>query len=109
MPRYMLQFAYTAQTWATLAKNPTDRRPALRAALEKLGAKLIDLYYHFGDYDGVAIVDAPDDTAATAAVIAVTAPGHLRATKTTRLMSVEEVLDAMKRAGTVPYQAPSAR
>ncbi|MGH7547503.1 MAG: GYD domain-containing protein [Gemmatimonadales bacterium] len=109
MPRYLLQFAYTADTWAALAKNPVDRRPAVRAVLEKVGGRLIDLYYHFGEYDGVAILEAPDDTAANAAVIAVSAPGHLKATRTTRLFSVEEAMEAMRKAGGIPYQAPSAK
>lgn len=108
MPRYMLQFAYTANAWAALAKNPVDRRPAVRAVLEKLGGRLIDLYYHFGEYDGIVLVEAPDDTAANAAVIAVTAPGHLKATRTTRLFSVEEAMEAMRKAGAISYKAPSA-
>ncbi len=109
MPRYMLQFAYTADAWAALAKNPVDRRPGVRAALEKVGGKLIELYYHFGEYDGVGIVEAPDDTAANAAVIALTAPGHLKATRTTRLFTVEETMEAMRKAGGIPYKAPSAK
>ncbi len=51
MPRYMLQFAYTASAGAALAKNPVDRRSAVRAVLEKVGGKVIDFYYHFGQYD----------------------------------------------------------
>lgn len=106
MPRYMIQFAYTAQAWAALAKSPADRRPAVRAALEKVGGKLVELYYHFGEFDGFAILEAPDDVAASAAVIAVTAPGHLKATRTTRLFTVEEAMEAMRKAGAVPFQAP---
>ncbi len=109
MPRYMLQFAYTADTWAALAKNPVDRREGLNALLQKVGGRLIDLYYHFGEYDGVAIVEAPDDTAATAAAIAAVAPGHLKAIRTTRLMTVEETVAAMRKAGTLSYKAPSAK
>lgn len=108
MPRYMLQFAYTADAWAVLAKNPVDRRAPVGALLEKVGGRLLDLYYHFGEYDGFAIVEAPDDTAANAAVIAATVPGHLKATKTTRLFSVEEAMAAMRKAGALSFQAPSA-
>ncbi len=109
MPRYMLQFAYTAQTWATLAKNPVDRRPALEALLKSVGGRLIELYYHFGEYDGFAIVEGPDDAAAMAGVIAAVAPGHLKATRTTRLMTVEETMQALRKAGGLSYQGPSAR
>ena len=46
---------------------------------------------HARECDGVVIVDAPDDTAATA-------PGHLQATRTTRLFTVEEAMEAKAEA-----------
>jgi uncharacterized protein with GYD domain len=67
MPRYMLQFSYTAQAWAALAKNPASRRQMVEAMMQKLGGRLVDRYYHFGEFDGTAIVEAPDDTTAVAA------------------------------------------
>lgn len=109
MPRYMLQFAYTPEAWSALAKNPVDRREAVNALAQKVGGRLVDFYYHFGEYDGIVIIEAPDDTAATAAVIAALAPGHLKAVRTTRLMTVEEGMAAMRKAGTISYKAPSAK
>jgi uncharacterized protein with GYD domain len=108
MPRYMAQFAYTADAWAALSKNPADRREGLRTLLQGMGGQLIELYYHFGEYDGTLIMEAPDDTTATAVILAAVAPGHVRATKTTRLMTVEETMEAMRKAGGQSYQAPSA-
>ncbi len=107
MPRYMAHFAYTADAWAALTKKPVDRRENLRALLQGMGGQLIDLYYHFGEYDGTLIFEAPDDTTAMAAVLGVVSPGHIRATKMTRLMTVEEAMDAMRKAGGQSYQAPS--
>src|SRR2546422_11063736 len=74
--------------------------------MKKLGGRLVDLYYHFGDFDGTAIVEAPDDTTAFAAVLAAVTPGHIKTTRTTRLLTVEETLEAMKKAGTVSLPAP---
>ena len=108
MPRYMLQFAYTADAWAALAQNPQDRSEPLGALAEQLGGRLLSLDYCFGDYDGVVLLEAPDDQTATAVVIAAIAPGHVKATKTTRLMSVEETLGALRKAGQQSYRAPSA-
>ena len=51
MPRYMAQVAYTAEAWAALIKNPTDRREPIRALMQSLGGQLIDAYHHFGEYD----------------------------------------------------------
>ncbi len=106
MPRYMLQFSYSATAWAALAKDPANRRALVETMMKKLGGRLVDLYYHFGDFDGTAIVEAPDDITAFAAVIAAVAPGHIKTTRTTRLMTVEETIEAMKKAGTVSLPAP---
>jgi uncharacterized protein with GYD domain len=107
MPLYMLQFAYTSDAWAALAKNPADRSKNVGELAEKLGGRLVGLYYCFGAYDGVVLVEAPDDTTATAMVIAAIAPGHVKSTLTTRLMTVQEAMEAMRKAGAVTYQAPA--
>ncbi|TAK24072.1 MAG: GYD domain-containing protein [Chloroflexota bacterium] len=107
MPRYMTQFAYTAEAWAHLAKNPVDRSAAIGALATRLGGKLISLDYTMGEYDGVIVSEGPDDITAMAIVIAAIAPGHVRATRTTRLYSPDEAIAAMKMAGTASYSAPS--
>jgi uncharacterized protein with GYD domain len=106
MPLYMTQFAYTPQAWSALAKNPADRRAGINAAAEKVGGKLVGLYYTFGDYDGIVLFEAPDDAAATGLLIGVVAPGHVSRTRTTRLLEVEEAMTAMRLAGTITYAAP---
>jgi uncharacterized protein with GYD domain len=58
---------------------------------------VVGLYYYFGEYDGVLIFEAPDDTTANALVMAATVPGHLKATRTTRLMTPSETVAAMLR------------
>jgi len=107
MPRYMVQFAYTAAAWTALTKNPQNRAEGLNALAERMGGRLLDLYYCFGEYDGMAILELPDDTAATAAVLAAIAPGHVKSSRTTRLMSVEETMDAMRKAGSATYAGPT--
>lgn len=106
MPLYMLQFGYTSEAWAALTRNPQNRTELISNLAKSLGCRLVDVYYCFGEYDGVVLVDAPDDVTATAVVLAAVAPGHLRATRTTRLMTVEEGMEAMRKAGTVTYAAP---
>jgi uncharacterized protein with GYD domain len=108
MPVYMSQFAYTPEAWAALSKNPVDRREAVRALMDKAGGRLIELYYGFGEYDGVLLIEAPDDVTVTAALLAAIAPGHIKAIKTTKLLTVEEAMQAMRKAGGLSYQAPSA-
>lgn len=107
MALYMAQFAYNAEALATLAKNPQDRSAPVKAVAEKLGGRLISFYYSFGEYDGVALYEAPDDTAASALALAAVSPGHLKAYKTTKLFTVEETMEAMRKAGSLAFQGPS--
>jgi uncharacterized protein with GYD domain len=106
MPQYMLHFAYTSQTWAALTKNPVDRTEGIRTLAEKMGGRLGGLYYTMGDFDGVVMMEAPDDITAMGIVLAAIGPGHLRSTSTTRLYTPQEMIQAMKKAGGQKYAAP---
>ncbi len=107
MALYMIQGAYTAEAWATMTKHPQDRSKPFGELAQKLGGRLIGVYYCFGEYDVVALFEAPDDSAALATAMAVITPGHVKAIKTTRLFTVEETMEAMRKAGSVTYPAPS--
>ena len=107
MALYMTQGTYTAEAWATMTKNPQDRRIPVRELAQKLGGRLIDVYYCFGEYDVVGLFEAPDDSAALAVAMAAVSPGHFKAFKTTRLFSVEETMEAMRKAGSLAFQGPS--
>ena len=106
MALYMTQFSYTGEAWTALTKQPADRRAGLQALFDRLGGRLIELYYSFGDYDGVVLFEAPDDTAAVASLVAVLGPGHVKAIKTTKLLSVEDTMEALQRAGGLSYAGP---
>jgi uncharacterized protein with GYD domain len=106
MATYLTQFSYTPEAWAALAKNPEDRGKAFASLAEKLGGKMHNIYYTFGEYDGLVIADFPDDTTAMAGIVAATTPGHLKATETTKLFSMEEALGAMRKAKEMAYPAP---
>jgi uncharacterized protein with GYD domain len=107
MALYMVQFAYTAEAWATLAKNPQDRSVPIKELAQKLGGLLVGFYYCFGEYDGVGLFDLPADTAAIATSVAAVAPGHIKAIKTTRLFTVEETMEALRTVGSLAFQGPS--
>ena len=106
MPLYMTQFAYTSDAWAALVKNPQNREEVLRALIEKLGGRLLTFYYAFGEYDGVFISEMPDETTVTAAVLAAISPGHVKAVKTTVLLTTAQTMEAMRKAGTQTYEGP---
>ncbi len=106
MPLYMTQFAYTPEAWTAMVRNPEDRSTAVRGLAETLGGRLVSFYFSFGEYDGVIISEAPDETTAAAILMAAVTPGHLKTIKTTVLLSAEEGMEAMRKAGAVTYQAP---
>jgi uncharacterized protein with GYD domain len=107
MPHFMIQAAYTAGAWDSLVKNPQDRAEGLRPAIEKLGGKLVSFYMSFGEYDAVVIAEMPDNVSAGAISIAASAEGAVKAIKTTPLMTVQEGMEAMRKAGQAGYRAPS--
>lgn len=106
MPLYMTQFAYTPEAWAALVKNPQNRENVLRTLIEKLGGRMVSFYYCFGEYDGVFVSEMPDETTITAAILAAISPGHVKAVKTTLLLTTEQTMEAMRKAGQQVYQAP---
>ncbi len=106
MALYMVQGAYTAEAVATMTKNPQDRSASMRELGQKLGGRLIGFYFCFGEYDFVAITEAPDDITAGAAAMAAVSAGRLKALKTTKLLTVEESMDAMRKAGSLASQEP---
>lgn len=106
MPRFLTQFAYTTEAWQAIGKNPTDREAAFRALVEQMGGRFVSLDFCFGDYDGVVIYEAADSKAALSMVLAAINPGHLKATRTTELFSMQEMTGALQTAGGAHYSAP---
>jgi uncharacterized protein with GYD domain len=107
MALYMVQATYTSEALATLAKNPQDRSVPVRELVQKLGGRLVGFYFCYGEYDIVGLSELPDDSAATALALAVASAGHLKAFKTTKLFTAEETIEAMRKAGSITFQAPS--
>jgi uncharacterized protein with GYD domain len=104
MPKYLIQASYTAEGLKGLQKDKASgRKTAVASAAETLGGKLEATYYTFGEEDVIVILDLPDNVAASALSLAVSASGLVR-TKTTPLLTVEETDKAL--AKSVSYRAP---
>ena len=106
MALYMTQFSYTADAWKALVKKPEDRSAVFAEHAEKLGGRMISLHYCMGEYDGVVIYEAPDQATTAAIVFTAISPGHLKATRTTSLMTVDEAMEAMRKANAEAYPGP---
>ena len=75
MPKYLIQVAYTGDAWATQVKSPKSAFDRANTVIESLGGKIESLYYAFGEYDLVGIMDMPSNVNAAAVSLAVSAGG----------------------------------
>jgi uncharacterized protein with GYD domain len=108
MPMYLTKFSYKPETWARMIANPEDRRNAARAYIESIGGKLHGFWYAFGEHDGYNLWEAPDNVSMAAVALALGAGGALSSVNTTVLLTVEETLDALRKAEKVKYRPPGA-
>jgi len=108
MPLYLSRFSYTPETWARLVKNPEDRREAARTYIEAVGGKLHGFWYAFGEHDGWSLFEAPDNVSMAAVAVAIGGGGALSKLETTVLLTVEETLEALRKAQSIQYRAPGA-
>src|ERR1041384_5731770 len=104
MPKFLIQVAYTPESWAAMVHSPQDRGELVAPAVEALGGTLEQLYFAFGEYDVVAIMDMPENVDAAAFAVSVAAAGSVKAFKTTPLLTVAESVEAMRKAGKTGYK-----
>jgi uncharacterized protein with GYD domain len=106
MPKYMITASYTTKGLEGVrAAGAKSRVDAVSAMLEAVGGHLDSFHFAFGDADVFAMVDLPDDEAAAAVAIAINSSGAV-SIHTTKLLTVEQVDDALRRA--VDYQPPGS-
>ena len=88
MPTYITLIHYTEQGVKTF-KELSQRIEETKSAGETVGAKLVGYYLTMGQYDAVAISDAPDDQTIAKLALAAGARGNVR-TETMRAFTEEE-------------------
>jgi len=106
MSLYLSKFSYTPETWAKLIGNPEDRRAAAQTYIESVGGKLHGFWYAFGTHDGYNLWEAPDNVSMAAVALAISAGGALSSFETTVLLSVDDTLEVLRKAGQIRYRAP---
>ena len=89
VPTYVSLFRWTDQGRRDVATLP-DRVSTVRGKFEEMGGKILGIYLTMGQYDQVALLEAPDDE--TVARFAVLIAGRGNATsETLRCFSMDEV------------------
>lgn len=106
MPKYLISANYTAEGMAGVrAAGAKSRLDSVTKTLEAMGGKLESFHFAFGDTDVYAIAEVPDDEAAAAVAIAINSSGAV-GVRTTKLLTVEQIDDALSR--TVDYRPPGS-
>jgi uncharacterized protein with GYD domain len=105
----MHQFSYSIDSVEAMTNRPQNRKRAAAQIFKAAGGKLVDMYYCFGEYDGVAISEFPSNVDAAAMALAVGSSGAFSKMHTTVLISMDEAVEAMEKANTVTgrYKPPA--
>ena len=104
MAKFLVQFSYTQDgVQGLLQEGGTARRNAVQQLAESLGCTVECFYYAFGEDDGLVILDVPDNISVAAAALLVNASGAAT-TRTTALLTAEEIDEAAQRGGA--YRPP---
>jgi uncharacterized protein with GYD domain len=88
MPTYISLIRYTEQGVKTF-NELSQRLEETKTAGESVGAKLVGYYLTMGQYDAVAISEAPDDASIAKLALAASARGNVR-TETMRAFTEQE-------------------
>jgi uncharacterized protein with GYD domain len=108
MPFYLYQLSYTPEAVRGMLASPSDRKAAATKLIEGLGGKLHHLFFAFGKYDVVCLIEGPDDKMMAAGSLIVASSGTVATSHTTKLLTSEEAMEVMKMAGkaTGSYKPP---
>ncbi len=106
MPMYMVAADYTHEgLQGVRSKGAKSRLDAVRDMVEGLGGTLESFYFAFGGTDVFVTADLPDDEAAAAVALTVSASGAVT-TSTIKLLTVDQIDDALGRS--VAYRPPGS-
>ena len=86
---YIILWSYTDHGIKNVRESP-KRVNRFKSKWENAGGKLTETYYSFGKYDGVSIVEAPNDEALMSCLLSIGSQGNAR-TVTLKPFNYEDV------------------
>jgi uncharacterized protein with GYD domain len=98
MPIFITQGRYTRDAVRGMVARPEDRAEQVSRLMSRIGGRLIGYYMTFGDYDFLAIAEAPDAAQMAAALVATANGGGVSDLKTTLALSPAEAKGAFAAA-----------
>ncbi len=108
MPIYITQGRYTRDAIKGMIVKPEDRSDAIARLLSKIGGRLLGYYLTFGEYDFMAIAEAPNDVQMAAALLAAVSSGGVTDLRTTVAMTSVEAKGAFAAASDLSHGFKSA-
>jgi uncharacterized protein with GYD domain len=110
MPFFALRWSFSSDAIKALTDKPQNREAPARQLIEGYGGKLHHYYFMFGEYDGLGIVEFPDNVSVAAASMRASSTGSFTRFETHPLMTAAEAKLAMEKVGKagVAYKAPTA-
>lgn len=104
MPAYMIRATYTLDgLHGLLEEGGSGRRKSIETLVSSLGGHLESIHWAFGEKDVYVVCDLPDDEAAAAASLRVSASGMVRS-DVVKLLTAEQVDTATDRQ--LEYRPP---
>ena len=97
MATYIILIQFTDQGIRNI-KDTVKRGDAAVAEAEKMGMKIVEDYWTMGVYDGVVVVDAPNDETMSAFMLKIGSLGNVKShtLRAFRRNEMEEILAKMK-------------
>lgn len=108
MPIFITQGRYTRDAIKGMIVKPEDRADQVSRMLSRAGGRLIGYYVTFGEYDFLAICEAPSETQMAAVLLAAGSSGGVSDLRTTLAMTSVEAKGAFAAASDLApsYRAP---
>jgi len=91
-----------------MIETPQDRSEELRKAIEAFGGRMHQFFFAFGEYDGLSIVEFPNNESCASCAVMLTGAGANTSLQMTALLTANEGQAAMLRASSVQsgYRPP---
>ena len=107
MASYLFRFNYTPESWAALIDHPEDRREMLATRIFGFGGQLQGFWYSFGEHDGYALVELPDNVDGRRRPRRGLGDGLVpRTSRRSSLIPAEDMVEALGRAQELGYKEP---
>ncbi len=110
MPLYDMRWLFKDAALKAMTEQPQGREPPARELIESFGSRMHHYYFMLGEYDGLAIVEFPDDASAAATGMGASVSGAFARFETHPLLTAQEAQRAIRMVKDrgFAYRAPNA-